>query len=94
MYVPSFPLQLLQALEFFHNQEINYHSINSDHVLIWSMDPLQIKLSDTGITHSSASCDLCCYLGAIPNHALRAKTAKRVRENIACTFISGFSIYF
>lgn len=54
----SLPLQLLSALECFHGNGLNYHSLNSDTVLLWTLDPVSIKLSDSGITHTRHSCEV------------------------------------
>jgi len=54
----SLPLQLLNALEYFHGNGLNYHSLNSDTILLWTLDPVCIKLSDSGITHTRHSCEV------------------------------------
>ena len=54
-------LQLLGALEFFHTHKTSYHSINSDNVLVWNLDPLIVKLSDVGITHKKCEVKGCQY---------------------------------
>ena len=54
----SLPLQLLSALECFHGNGLNYHSLNSDTVLLWTLDPISIKLSDSGITPTPHSCEV------------------------------------
>ena len=53
------PTQLLGGLEFLHLHKFQYHSINSQNVLIWNMDPISIKLSDSGITHPTLDCSVC-----------------------------------
>ena len=59
MYVTSYCIvQLLAGLEFLHFHKIRYHGISSNNVLIWNLDPITIKLSDSGITHSSSNCNV------------------------------------
>jgi len=49
---------MLNALEFFHSKGLTYHTLNSDNILLWTLDPLCIKLSDSGITHKPSSCEV------------------------------------
>lgn len=52
------PPQLLKALDFFHSKHVTYHAINSDNVMVWNLNPLVVKLSHCGVTHSCADCDV------------------------------------
>ena len=59
--LPPLPLshqQLLSALDYFHHEGLNYHTLQSENVLLWSRDPVSIKLSDSGITHSPRGCQV------------------------------------
>jgi leucine-rich repeat kinase 1 len=71
-------LQLLSALEYFHQEGLNYHTLRSDNVLLWCMDPISIKLSDSGITHMSHGCELCSYIKAVPSKLKKTQTATRI----------------
>ena len=51
-------LQLLRALEFFHSRGLNYHTMDSSSVLIWTLNPVSVKLSDYGFTHGPESCEV------------------------------------
>ena len=53
--------QLIAALEFLHLHRFRYHGINSNNVLIWNLDPITVKLSDSGITHPPSSCNVRCF---------------------------------
>ncbi|CAI8010339.1 Leucine-rich repeat serine/threonine-protein kinase 1, partial [Geodia barretti] len=71
-------LQLLSALDYFHREGLNYHTLQSKNVLLWSRDPVSIKLSDSGITHSPRGCQLCSYIKSIPLKEERKMVATRV----------------
>lgn len=50
--------QLIAGLEFLHLHKFRYHGINSNNVLIWNLDPIAVKLSDSGITHPPSNCNV------------------------------------
>ena len=50
--------QLIAGLEFLHIHKFRYHGINSNNVLIWNLDPITVKLSDSGITHPPSNCNV------------------------------------
>ena len=58
MFSVCYIMQLLSALEYLHGQGLNYHSLSSDNILLWSLNPVSIKLSDAGITHSASGCEV------------------------------------
>lgn len=62
--------QLLSALDYFHQVGLNYHTLCSEHVLLWSMEPVSVKLSDSGITHTSAGCEVTPLLLLIHVHVV------------------------
>ena len=56
---PSLPHpQVLCAMDFFHGKELSFHRLDLSTVLVWSLDSMQVKLTDDGITHRSSSCEV------------------------------------
>ena len=39
---------------------MHYHSIQSENILIWTLDPLVVRLSDGGVMQKSHKCGVCC----------------------------------
>ena len=68
-YLITFP-QLIAGLEFLHLHKFRYHGINSNNVLIWNLDPIAVKLSDSGITHPPSNCNVGTKLTFIPNSTI------------------------
>lgn len=69
--------QLLSALDYFHQVGLNYHTLCSEHVLLWSMEPVSVKLSDSGITHTSAGCEVTPLLLLIHVHVVECSDTVR-----------------
>lgn len=70
--VHQIALQVLRGLEYLHTQRCSYHSIDSERLLVWNVDPLVVKLAHNGITHTPADCELCDYLDSLPSdHSFR-----------------------
>ena len=68
-YLIIFP-QLIAGLEFLHLHKFRYHGINSNNVLIWNLDPIAVKLSDSGITHPPSNCNVGTILVLFHNKYL------------------------
>lgn len=53
-------LQVCKALQFLNDRKVHYHSIQSENILIWTLDPLVVRLSDAGVMEKSHKCTVCC----------------------------------
>lgn len=60
--------QVLGAIGFLHQQRLNFHPLDSDSVLVWALDTMQVKLSDKGITHQPSSCEVWLVPMSVPCH--------------------------
>ena len=49
-------VQVLSAVEFLETKELNYHYITCDNVFLWLLDPVTVKLSNSGLTHNTGDC--------------------------------------
>src|SRR2546423_142435 len=48
--VKSIARQILHALQYLHRRKITHRDIKPDNILIASIDPLRVKLSDFGLS--------------------------------------------
>ena len=48
--------QVLSAIKYLDTNSLNYHCLTCDNVLLWLLEPVTIKLSDSGLLHSPANC--------------------------------------
>jgi serine/threonine protein kinase len=48
--VKSIARQILHALQYLHKRKITHRDIKPDNILIASLDPLKVKLSDFGLS--------------------------------------------
>lgn len=59
---------------------MHYHSVQSENILIWTLDPLVVRLSDAGVMEKSHKCTVCCNIDTTCDTCSSFRCAQCIRN--------------